>query len=201
MEAFEHVVKVFLETQGFAVTSNVKFPVRKRVKKAAREEFQTHGYEVDLVAARRDQLLLGSVKSFLGSKGLSRQAFVGIADTTRKTHFDLCKLFNDTEVRNGVIAEASSRYGYSNGSIRMALFVGKFAGTDEPIIRKHLVSLKVDGKPVEIFSLREIILGVVKAAQAKTYVDDPVIVTVKCLHALGLLQGNPEGPEEFRGQT
>ena len=95
MEAFEHVVRVFLETQRFAVTSYVKFPIRKRVKKASREEFQTHGYEVDLVAARRDYLPPGSVKSLLGSKGLSRQAFNGIADTTRRTHFDLWKLFND----------------------------------------------------------------------------------------------------------
>ena len=61
MEAFEHVVRVFLETQRFAVTSNVKFPIRKRVKKASREEFQTHGYEVDLVAARRDYLPPGSI--------------------------------------------------------------------------------------------------------------------------------------------
>ena len=182
------MVKVFLEAQGFAVTSNVKFPVRKIVKKASREEFQTHGYEVDLFAARRDQLLLGSVESFLGPKGLSRQAFDGIADTTRRTHFD-CAAFQ----RYG-IPERSHRQGVfpirlpKMGLIRMALFVGKFAGTDEPIIRKHLASLKVDGKLVELFSLREIILGVVKAAQSKTYVDDLVIMTVKRLHALGLLK-------------
>ena len=33
MEAFEHVVRVFLETQRFAVTSNVKFPIRRESRK------------------------------------------------------------------------------------------------------------------------------------------------------------------------
>jgi len=36
MEAFEHVVKVFLEAKGYVVTSNVKFPVRRKTKKAKR---------------------------------------------------------------------------------------------------------------------------------------------------------------------
>ena len=192
MEAFEHVVKVFLETQGYAVTSNVKFPVRKKVRKAAREEFQTHGYEVDIVAARSDCLLLGSVKSFLGSKGLSRQAFDGIADSQRKTHLDQCKLFNDPVVKDGVLKEAAKRYGYPMKAISMAMFVGKFAGNDEDYIRRHLGKMRVGGKPVRVYGLAEIIIGVVKASEAKTYVDDPVIVTVKCLNSLNLLRRSPD---------
>jgi len=36
MEAFEHVVKVFLEAKDYVVTSNVKFPVRRKTKKGGR---------------------------------------------------------------------------------------------------------------------------------------------------------------------
>jgi len=75
MESFEHLVKVFLESQYYVVTTNIKLPVRKRTKKVQREEYQTHGHEVDIVAAKSDSLLLGSVKSFFGSKGVSRKAF------------------------------------------------------------------------------------------------------------------------------
>ncbi len=72
MESFEHLVKVFLESQcqQYVVTTNVKFPIRKKTRKVEREEYQTHGHEVDIVAARFDSLLLGSVKSFFGSKGV-----------------------------------------------------------------------------------------------------------------------------------
>ena len=38
-----------------------------RTRKASRAETQTHGFEVDLVRANAQQLVLASVKSFLGS--------------------------------------------------------------------------------------------------------------------------------------
>ncbi len=77
MEAFEHIVKVYLETQGYTVSSNVKFPVPLLTNKRTRREVQTHGYEVDVVASRVNELVLGSVKSYLGSKGVNRQGFSG----------------------------------------------------------------------------------------------------------------------------
>jgi len=70
MEAFESFVAVALEADGYVVSPAVKFPVRMKTKKAAYEELQTHGYEVDLVAARADSLILATVKSFFGSAGV-----------------------------------------------------------------------------------------------------------------------------------
>jgi hypothetical protein len=40
------------------ITGNFKFFVRRKTRKAAYDEYQEHGYEVDLVAARGDQLVL-----------------------------------------------------------------------------------------------------------------------------------------------
>jgi len=77
MEAFEQLVKVFLEAEGYIVTSDVKFPVRNKTKKVKYDEYQVHGYEVDVVAAKNNSLLLGSVKSFFGSGGVDRQCFIG----------------------------------------------------------------------------------------------------------------------------
>jgi len=94
VEAFEQVVKVFLEAKGYVVTSNVKFPVRRKTKKVKYDEYQTHGYEVDIVAARHDSLILGSVKSFFGSVGVNRQGFRGIADNSRRTDFRNYVIFN-----------------------------------------------------------------------------------------------------------
>ncbi len=67
MEAFESLVAVALEADGFVVSSGVKFPVKIQTGKTARDESQTHGFEGDLVAARANRLVLGTVKSFFGS--------------------------------------------------------------------------------------------------------------------------------------
>ena len=56
MEAFESFVAVALEAEDFVVSSGVKFRVQRRTKKAAYEEWQEHGYEVDLVGARAKRL-------------------------------------------------------------------------------------------------------------------------------------------------
>ena len=69
MEGFEHLVKVALEADKYVVSGNLKFPVRMRTKKKIHDEWQTHGYEVDLVGAKQDSLVLASVKSFFGSRG------------------------------------------------------------------------------------------------------------------------------------
>ena len=187
MEAFEHVVKLYMESKGYLVSSNMKFRVRLKTGKIAYEEFQTHGYEVDIVAAREDTLLLGSVKSFLGSIGVSRQGFQGIADESKRTDFGGYRIFNDPEVRNGIIEGARDRYGYARGSIRIALFVGKFKTGDQRIVQEHVNSMVDDGVTMEVIGLEEIMDGLMLEAQSRTYINDPVIMTIKALDAAGRL--------------
>ncbi|MCA1704080.1 MAG: hypothetical protein LC808_12775 [Actinobacteria bacterium] len=42
----------------------VKFPVSRQTSKISYEEHQTHGFEVDLIGARADKLVLATVKSY-----------------------------------------------------------------------------------------------------------------------------------------
>ncbi|MFC1994342.1 hypothetical protein ACFLVI_03660 [Chloroflexota bacterium] len=185
MEAFEHIVKVFLEYQGYAVATNVKFPVRRKTKKAAYDEYQTHGYEVDVVGAKSSSLLLGSVKSFLGSKGVSRQGFIEVADASRKTHFGQYNIFNEADIQNGIVKEAAKKYGYPLDQIELCLFVGRFNFEDREIITNCL-----KGKGVRVYDLDTIMEGLLKAAEPNTYMDDPVVVTVKALQLAGRLRSN-----------
>jgi hypothetical protein len=193
MEAFEHVVKSYMESQGYIVSSNVKFPVKLQTKKRAYKEFQTHGYEVDVVAAREGSLVLGSVKSFLGSVGVNRQGFRGIADVSQKSkpdqdrQYNQYRIFNDAEVRNGIIKEAGKRYGYPRHSIRIALFVGKFKSGEQESIENHLNSMADDGVRTEVIGLERIVDGLMREAQKRTYINDPVIMMIKALDAAGKL--------------
>lgn len=186
MEAFEQVVKVFLEANGYIVTSNVKFPVRRKTKKLRYDEYQTHGYEVDIVAARHDSLILGSVKSFFGSVGVNRQGFRGIADTSRQTYFQSYAIFNEHEIREGILSEAEKRYGYPRSQIQFWLFVGRFKAGNESIITNHLSGIETGAGPVRVVNLNSIIEGLLEAAQSKTYYNDPVIVTLKALKEAGV---------------
>lgn len=181
MEAFEYIVKVFLEDQGYVVTGNVKFPVRRKTRKAAHEEYQTHGYEVDVVGARHDSLVLGSVKSFFGSRGVDRQGFKGIADPRKRTHFERYTLFNEPEVREAVVIEASKRYGYPASAITMCLFAGNFVEEDQTTVTQHLAGIIAGAGPVVVYDLQTIMEGVIRAAGPKTYINDPVVSTIKAL--------------------
>lgn len=183
VEAFEHIVKVFLESQGYVVTTNVKFPVRRKTKKTRYEEYQTHGYEVDIVGAKSNSLLLGSVKSFFGSGGVRKQGFMGIADTSRKTHFDRYKIFNDVDVRDSILKEAGNRYGYPLRHIQLCLFVGRFGFGEEQTIVDYL------GKSdIKVCNLRMITEGLLEAAKPSTYMNDPVVATIKALQLAGFIR-------------
>jgi hypothetical protein len=196
MEGFEHLVKVALEADDFVVSSNLKFPVRIQIKKkTGREEKQTHGYEVDLVGARNDLLVLASVKSFFGSTGVKRNGFRELAKfdkpTTRQLReFDLYKLFNDKKIREGVIAEAAKRFRYSHRQVELRLYVGKFQNCEAKAdIKTYLGKMQAGKGPVKVFDLGEILTKLLNVLEHKTYFNDPVVMTLKAL-AEGIRQSN-----------
>ncbi len=196
MEAFEHVVKVYLEHQGYVVTNNIKFYVRRQTGRRAYAEFQTHGYDMDIVAARADELLLGSVKSYFGSQGVTRGFFKGLAREGERTAFARATIFNEPDVREGVLEEAQRIYGYELNKIHLALFVGKFGGgMHEADIRGHLAQLEVGGQPVSVIGIHEIADSLLRIADSKTYHDDPVVMTLKVLRAAGRLAGRSQADE------
>lgn len=109
MEAFESFVALTLEAEGLVVSEAIKFPVTRQTAKTSHAEIQTHGFEVDLVAARSDKLVLATVKSFLGSRGVVAEHVVG--DSATKRFNGLYALLNDPVVRDAVVAGACKRYG------------------------------------------------------------------------------------------
>jgi hypothetical protein len=185
VESFEHLCKVALEAERFVVTGNIKFFVRRKTRKAAYVEHQAHGYEIDLVGARGNQIVLAEVKSHFGSRGVSRQDFRALADESKTTHFERFKLLNEPELRREVSILACERFGYNYGQLKWRLYVGKFANGHENAIRALLS--KMD-PPVEVISLREIVDVLVELSEKKTYVDDPVVMTVKALAVAGRLK-------------
>ncbi len=190
MESFEAFVAVALETEGFVVSEAVKFPVTFRTAKAAYEEIQTHGFEVDLVAARADRLVLATVKSFFGSRGVVADQVTGesTAVGARKAY----ALLNDLAVRKSVVEAAANRYGFATEEVQLRLYVGRFAapvrGTHEERVRAWCANQHAGVGPIEVFDVHAVVDEVRRAAAHKQYRDNPVLVTMKVLEAAGLLK-------------
>jgi hypothetical protein len=189
MEAFESFVAVALETEGFVVSEAVKFPVKRKTGKVAYAEEQTHGYEVDLVAARNCRLVLATVKSYFGSRGVAADHVMGspTSDNGRRLYL----LLHEPAIRDGVVRAACEQYGYNIDQVEIRLYVGKFAapkqGAHEKRIRAWAASQHVGAGPIVVQGLGDVVARVQSAAAHSQYRDNPVLVTMKVLEAAGLL--------------
>lgn len=181
-----------MEDEGLVVSSAVKFPVTRRTAKARHEETQTHGFEVDLVAANAQKLVLASVKSFFGSRGVVAEHVDG---STGGTEARLYALLNDPEVRTQVIGGACKRYGYDTSQVEMRLYVGRFAapaqGTNEQRVRDWAAATEVGNGPIKVYGVAEVVEIVRRVASSKQYRDDAALVALKVLEAAGHLKPLP----------
>ncbi len=179
MEAFESFVALAMETEGLVVSEAVKFKVALKTKKKDTVEIQEHGYEVDLVAARADKLVLASVKSFFGSQGVKAKEVAGIAGTVGDSGY---KMLNRPEVRDGILAEAAKAYGYKPEQIEFRLYVGHFNSVPQELAtREWCESQFVGAGPIKVFTVDEIVDVVKEKAASKTYLNNPALVALKVL--------------------
>jgi hypothetical protein len=193
MEAFESFVALALEAEDFIVSGPEKFKVKMKTK-SAKETFQTHGYEVDLVAARADKLVLASVKGFFGSDGVRPKEVTGEAGPDKSSGY---KMLNIVELRNAIVAQAAEKYGYKPNQVEMRLYGGKFKGGEVGLatVRDWANNQRIGGSALSVFSGRDIVSVVLKMAESKTYRDHPVLMTLKVVIEAGLLAPQEPGVE------
>ncbi len=176
-----------LEAEGFVVSGGVKFRVKLPTRKAAYAEEQTHGYEVDLVGARADLLVLASVKSAFGSRGVVAEHVTGETSDERASR--LYRLLNDKVVRKRVVTEAAKRYRYRPDQVQLRLYVGRFsgrkAGEHEQRVRAWAAKQRVGCGPIKVVGVREVVRDVREAASDTQYRDSAVLVTLKALQEAG----------------
>ena len=181
MEAFEQFVALAMETEGLVVSSALKFPVSRRTRKANYEEWQTHGYEVDLIGANSERLVLAMFKSFFGSRGVVADHVMGVGGYT-----SWYALLNEPDIRDGVLSEACARFGYAPDQAEMRLYVGKFAGgTNEFRVRQWADEQIIGACPLREVGAAEVVQVVREVARSKQYRDHPVLATLKVLEATG----------------
>lgn len=201
MEGFEHLVKLALEGENLLVTGPVKFPVKVQTGRKDREERQTHGYEVDLIGVNRHKIVLCSVKSYFGSKGVMARAFLDPANSDCELSLKAIKtfrIFHDDEVRSEILKIACGKYGYSLNQVEMRLYAGKFYRNDEEEVRSRLEQQgRRIGINISVCGLDQILPDVFEILKRTTYIDDPIIQTLKALVEAKRRQSKLKGRESW----
>lgn len=184
MEAFEQFVALAMEAEGLVVSGALKFPVKRQTRKAMHTEVQTHGYEVDLIGARKDLLVLASVKSYFGSRGVVADHVNGLDPRGAPRY----ALLNDALVRETVVETAAERFGYPEEQVELRLYVGKFAGAgNEEAVREWCSHQSVGRGPIQVVGAGAVVDAVREVASSSQYRDSAVLATLKVLEATGAL--------------
>lgn len=173
MESFESLVALAMQAENLAVSGPTKFKIKMLSNNQNQEVYQTHGYEVDVIGMRQDKLVLASVKSFFGSGGVKGKELVG----DNKGY----KMLNNLALREKMVAEAASIYGYEIDQVEMRFYAGMFSKGSEQIVRDWCETQIVGGGPIQVFNLIEVMDTVKELAQSSTYIDDAALVAVKAM--------------------
>jgi len=177
VNAFEDIVRLYLEEEGYWVRQSVKVGISKEDKKYI-GKFSMPTPEVDLVAlkVKENELLLVEAKSFLDSPGVR---FSGISGQDPK-YAKRYKLFTSSRLREVVTRRL--REEYLNGGlikddtkINYGLAAGHIYFGDEPKIAEYFSQRKW-----KLFTPKQI-KEKVKQLSKRGWEDDLVTMTAKLI--------------------
>jgi len=188
LESFESFVALAMEAEGLVVSGPHKFPIKAKTKRAAFDEYQVHGREIDLIGASADRLVLATVKSFLGSQGVKANEVRGISGKTAGY-----AMINNPALREQMIASASARFGYSPSQVELRLYAGKFQSpTAERDIREWAREQRAGSGPIGVFGPLDYVDVVRALAESTTYIDHPIIAAIKVMNFADTLKVKAE---------
>ncbi len=183
MNAFEDIIKMYLEEEGYWVRQSVKVDITKDDKKALGLPSMPRP-EIDIVAikVKDNELLLVEVKSFLDSYGVYWQVVCGEIDKNDE-YYEVAKhyrLFTNRKFRKIVtqrLREAYLKIGLINErtKINYAFAVGKFHSDSEERIRAYFSK---HGRNWKLFAPTDIKEWIRKLSD-KGWEDNLVIMTSK----------------------
>lgn len=179
MEAFESFVALAMQSEGLVVSGPFKFKIGYLQKGRKPAGKQDTPYEIDLIGASRERLVLATVKSFFGSGGVFPNEVLGI-----KGKVGGYRMLNDHIVSKGLVTAAAEFFGYEESQVEVRLYAGKFAGKNgESIIREWASGQILGGGPIAIYNIAQVVGSVRAQAQLSTYSDNPALVAMKAILA------------------
>ena len=177
MNAFETIIKLYLEENSYWVRQSVKARISKEDKVALGLPSMPTP-EIDLVAlnVRENELLLVEAKSLLGSYGVYYEAVADAKDKLAERY----RLFTNSKFREVVTKAICDQYLQQglvneNTKVNYALAAGHIHSGDEPYIAEYFSK-----NGWKLFSPSQI-KDTVKRLSKKGWEDDLITMTAKLI--------------------
>jgi hypothetical protein len=186
MEAFESVVAVALEAEGYVVSGPFRFKLKGANEPKAKGE-QNSPLEIDLVAARGDSIIFATVKSFFGSGGVWAREVTGVGGKVKGY-----TMLNDVEKRTKLFQVAAEKFGYDISQVEVRLYAGNFTGTNEAQVRAWAETQILGGKPLQVWNSADLIQVVEAIAVDSAYQNNAVVALIKAQAVAKALQAKQD---------
>lgn len=193
MESFEAVVATALEAENYVVSGPVTIKWFSPGHPKEKGE-QPNRLEIDLVAARGDRLVLATVKSFFGSRGVIPQEVMG-----KGRGASGYTMINDKKKRTELIALAAEKYGYAVKDIEVRLYAGKFAGKDgEQTVRDWASKQILGGGVLQVINALQLSQVIQALAKESHYQNNVAVAFAKTQIEAELIRSRDEKAKSKR---
>ena len=139
MDAFEKIVAMFLDRDGYWVRTSYKVNLTKAEKRRI-DRPSSPRWELDVIAYKpgMDELLVVEYKSYLNSSGVGYESLAGISKDGAKRY----KLFTSKTLRSVVLSRLVRQLQdeglcYRRPNVQLCLAAGRIRPKDREKVRKH----------------------------------------------------------------
>ena len=187
-EATEELVASLLRQQGYVVATDVKISSQGQRTYGG----QKKDIPVDVVAIKPDtrEIIIGEVKSWWGSTGLTPKHIVGHWPENPSKFVNSFKILNNKDgLRSKFEKLVMDQYG--DYEFKFILYAGRATGEEE--IQEKLSQISLFGKPVELVMIRELLQNFIDTMQdannsVSTYNNEIAIVTLQALNEYNMFK-------------
>tara|TARA_B100002052_G_scaffold7429_1_gene6383 strand:- start:64 stop:639 length:576 start_codon:yes stop_codon:yes gene_type:complete len=187
-EATEELVASLLRQKGFVVATDVKIRCQGETTYGG----QKKDIPVDIVAIdpMKRQLIIGEVKSWWGSIGLTPNHIVGHWPEKPSQFVKSFKILNDKDGLRGKF-ERLVRNQYGDYEYKFVLYAGRVKKEDQ--IRTNIERITMFGRPVELITIRELLEEFIStlsddSSRDSTYNNEIAIATLQALNEYQMLR-------------
>ncbi|SVD03021.1 uncharacterized protein METZ01_LOCUS355875 [marine metagenome] len=186
-EATEEMVASLLRQKGFIVATDVKIHCQGETTYGG----QKKDIPVDIVAIdpMSRQLIIGEVKSWWGSLGLTPKHIVGHWPENPSKFVNSFKILNDKDGLRSKF-ERLVRDQYGDYNYKFVLYAGRVS--DEDRIRTNIENITMFDKPVELVTIRDLLKDFIEtlrddSSRDSTYNNEIAIATLLALNEYRML--------------
>lgn len=190
-EATEYLIKLYLERNGYLVSTNKTYYYpKKTILKNGKTITQETPIQLDIVAINpiTDDRIIGEVKSWFGSTGVTKNHFKDLAGNKWNLKEDRFKLINSDAVQKSAFEGVEKEFGHGKNGFKLALYIGHYGRPHEDEVKQYLSTLEINGNKIRLEPFEEIInflindiLNPKNKKNEKRYENDIAIQTLKIL--------------------